>query len=101
MLAHVAPAAQTKRACLLALDIRGFDDRPPFRDFGFLIRSERLRALLVGRRDVLPQFSEALLGRWIGQQGSNFGVELRNDLPRRTFRSEKRKPRGNIKSRES
>src|SRR3984893_5908296 len=38
----------------LPLDVRGFDDRPPFLDFGSLKRAECLRCLLLARKNLLP-----------------------------------------------
>ena len=37
----------------LGFDIGGLYQRPPFVDFGFLVRGERLRGLLLWRRNVL------------------------------------------------
>src|SRR5436189_1706922 len=53
---------------LLSLDICGLDDRPPFFDFGLVIRSERRRRQLIGRRNFLSGISQPSANSWVGQR---------------------------------
>jgi hypothetical protein len=61
------------------------DDRPPFLDFGFLKSTERLRRLLVGRENLLPEVSQPRPHRRDGQSVDGRGIEFGDDVLRRAF----------------
>ena len=69
-------------------DPKLLDDRPPFLRVGFHHRAERLGGALLARKNLLPETGEPRLHGGIGQGIDNRPVELADDLPRGTFRSE-------------
>src|SRR5450755_2059826 len=68
------------------LDARGLDDRPPLFDLGFLVGAQRLRGLLLGWINLLPDLGEPLLHRRIGQAFHDGLVEFGDNVLRRAFR---------------
>src|SRR3954447_5116008 len=56
---------------LLRLDVGGLHDRPPFLGLGLLEGSERRGRLLIGRRNLLPQFAKPVLDGGIGKHGDD------------------------------
>ena len=54
---HGAPLS-TRR--LISLDVRSFEDRPPFFDLGLLLCGKRFRRLLLARRNVLALIGKSL-----------------------------------------
>jgi hypothetical protein len=48
------------RTGLLALDVRGLDDRPPFFEFRFLERGQGFGRLLLARKNLLSDIGKAL-----------------------------------------
>src|SRR5215831_21162702 len=63
-----------QRSGLFRLDVRGLDDRPPFRNLSFLKLSKCLGALLVRCWNILSEFVKALSGCRVGKQNTNLGV---------------------------
>ena len=53
-------------ADLFALDVRGFEDRPPLLDLGGVVGGERLRILILARRNFLAEIGEPLAHAGIG-----------------------------------
>src|SRR5260370_33604374 len=70
---------------LFHFDVSSLDDRPPFRDLGFLKPVERLRRLLVARKNLLPQIGQLCPNLRIGQGAHDRGIELGDDTLRRAF----------------
>jgi hypothetical protein len=83
-----------------ALDVRRLDDRPPFFDLGLVVRGERLRRLLLARKNLLAQTGEPRTHVRIGERLHDRGVELADDGLGRSFRRKQRKPPGNVNSRQ-
>src|SRR5580698_422741 len=65
---------------LFCLEVGRLDDRPPFFDLGSLKIAERLRGLLVARRNILAEIVQALANRRIGDRRHGSGIELVDDL---------------------
>jgi hypothetical protein len=57
---------QRAEADLFALDVRGFEDRPPLLDLGPVVGRERLRILILARRNLLAEIGEPLAHAGIG-----------------------------------
>src|SRR5215211_6042518 len=55
------------RALSLALDVRGLDDRPPFLNFGALVRAKSRGCLLRARRQLEAKIGETRSYRRVGQ----------------------------------
>src|SRR6185369_16770624 len=70
---------------LLDLDLGSLDQRPPFRDFGLLVRVERLRVLPLGWEDVLSDHGELGLHRGVGERLDHGGIQLGHDGLRRAL----------------
>src|SRR5262249_47485073 len=51
---------------LFSLDVRGFEDRPPLLDLGAVVGRERLRILILARRNFLAEIGEPLAHAGIG-----------------------------------
>ena len=51
---------------LFSLDVRGFEDRPPLLDLGRVVGRERLRILILARRNFLAEIGEPLAHAGIG-----------------------------------
>src|SRR6516164_4206312 len=51
---------------LFSLDVRGFEDRPPLLDLGGVVGRERLRILILARRNFLAEIGEPLAHAGIG-----------------------------------
>ncbi len=51
---------------LFALDVRGFEDRPPLLDLSLVVGGERLRILILARRNLLAEIGEPLAHAGIG-----------------------------------
>src|SRR5215469_11800241 len=51
---------------LFALDVRGFEDRPPLLDLGLVVGRECLRILILARRNFLAEIGEPLAHAGIG-----------------------------------
>src|SRR5271166_2787706 len=51
-----------------SLDVRGFDDRPPFLDLGLVECGKRFRRLLLARSDIEPEVREARADRPIAER---------------------------------
>src|SRR5262244_2841639 len=51
---------------LFSLDVRGLEDRPPLLDLGLVVGRERLRILILARRNVLAEIGEPLAHAGIG-----------------------------------
>src|SRR5438309_8361213 len=64
----------------LGLDSRGLDEGPPLLDLRLVMRTERSRALLVGRHDVLAQVLEPLANGGVGERLDYRRVEFRDGL---------------------
>src|SRR6516225_107593 len=79
------PSNAKREPDLFSLDVRSFDDRPPFFDLGFLIRGERLWRLLLGRRQFLTHVDVALLDGRVDERCTHRAVELRDDVGGRTL----------------
>src|SRR5436190_16372036 len=60
----------------LGLDVRGFDQRPPFLDLGLMECAQRLGRLLLAWIYLLAKLGEPRTHRRIGQSINNCGVEL-------------------------
>src|SRR6202035_3549295 len=84
--------SSVKTAGSVRLDVGGLDHRPPFFDFGLLISAERLRRQLLARRDFNSLGFEFLPHTGVGQNADGGGVELGDDVLRRTLRREDRRP---------
>src|SRR5919108_3388969 len=52
----------------LGLDVGGLDQRPPLVDLGLLMRGQRLRGLLLRRRNFLTESGQPLDDRWVGKR---------------------------------
>src|SRR5262245_14957785 len=61
------------------LDACFLDDGPPLFDLGLLEGEERLRRLLVARRNVEPLLCAARAHRWVSKGFDHGGVELGDD----------------------
>src|SRR5262245_53128259 len=72
-----------QRSDSFRLDVRRLDDRPPFLNLGLLISTQRLRRLLLARRDFEPLVGEGLMYGWIAQRVQGRRVELADDVLRR------------------
>src|SRR5262245_56032728 len=70
----------------LRLDAGSVDDRPPFLDFGLVQGAERFGCLLIARKDFLRKISKARTHVWICQRVDDRGVEIADNLLRRTLR---------------
>src|SRR5262249_7282522 len=68
------------------------DDRPPFGDLGFLVGAERLRGLLLARRNDKALVDKFLAHGRIVRCANGGGVELVNDVPRRALGGEQTRP---------
>src|SRR3954471_21810876 len=68
------------------LDVGALDDRPPFLDLGLVEGGEPVGALLLRRRDLLPQIGEPLAHGRISQRILGGGAELGDRLRGRAFR---------------
>ena len=51
---------------LFSLDVCGFEDRPPLLDLGLVVGRERLRILILARRNFLAEIGEPLAHAGIG-----------------------------------
>jgi hypothetical protein len=91
--------AYARQGALLSLNVGSLDDRPPLRNVSFLKRGQRLRSLLIRRRNLVPQFGETWLGRRVGQQPAKLGIELGNDTLRGALGSIDRESGPDVKSR--
>src|SRR6516225_9746647 len=89
---RIAPKQYRQRSGLFRLDVRRFDDRPPFVDLSLLEGSQSLRRLLLARHNLVTQVHEPLAGRWIRQRLDNRRVELADDVLRRALWSPNRTP---------
>src|SRR5260370_5561592 len=67
----------------IRLDVCGPDDRPPFLDGGAVQGAQRLRRLLIARRDLLAEIAAALGGAGIVHRLPDTGVRLPQHVPRR------------------
>src|SRR5678815_5078848 len=85
---------RSPRSLRLHADAGGLDDRPPFFDLGLLEGGQSFRRLLCARRDVEAQFGKPLLDRGIGQRLHRRGVELRDNVLRRTLWRPEAEPAG-------
>src|SRR5438876_10670002 len=74
------------------LEVGRLDDRPPAFRLGFLERTQRFRRLLRKRRDLYAKLLEALFHRGIGEGLHHGGIELGDDVLRRTLRYPKSIP---------
>src|SRR5216683_2987709 len=96
------PPRMSLRSCGLratlsfALDVRRPDHRPPFVDLGLVEGGERLRRLLVTRRNLLPEIAEPRADRRLGERIDDRGVELADDIFRRAPRRKQREPAGDV-----
>ena len=90
-----------RRRLPLRLDAGGLDNRPPFIGFGLVIGRERFRRLPLARHDLLADIAEPLAHGGIGQRFDRRGIELGNDLGRRSFRHPQRMPGRNVQARQS
>src|SRR6185436_14459771 len=70
----------------LRLDARRLDDRMPLGDLGLVPGAERLRRLLLARRDFEAEIVEPLLHGRIGHGLDHGGVEPGDDVPGRALR---------------
>src|SRR5262249_44065822 len=61
---------------LFPLDVRGLEDRPPLLDLGLVVGRERLRILILARRNVLAEIAEPLAHASIGQGVDNGAIEF-------------------------
>src|SRR5215813_4449289 len=59
-----------------ALDVGGFQDRPPLVDLGLVELSKALRRLLLARRNVEPELGQAGADRWIGQRFDHRAIQF-------------------------
>ena len=82
----------------LHLDIGGLDHRPPFLHLGLLMGGEHLRRLLGARRHFEPDIGEALAHRRIGQRLDHRGVELGDNILRRSLRHPERRPQFDVEA---
>jgi len=72
---------------------RGFlDYRPPFLGAGFHKRAERLRRLLVARKNLYSELDEPRSHRWIGQCLHDRRIEFADNVVWRAPRREKPEP---------
>src|SRR4051794_3936837 len=85
-------SARIVRMSLLRLDVRCLDDRPPFLDLGLLVSAERLRGLLLARRNLQTDVGKPLAHRRIGERIHHGGIELRDGILRRALRHPQRRP---------
>src|SRR5262249_36695420 len=69
----------------LRLDVGLLDDRPPLVELGLVVGEQRLRGLLLARRDLVAEITEALLHGRVGERLDHRGVELREDLGRQSL----------------
>src|SRR5262249_13070412 len=83
---------------LLRFDARSLDDRPPFLDFGLLLRGERLRRLFFARPDFLTHVGEPLAHRWIRQGVHECGMELGDNTLGRALARTKTMPKRRVKA---
>src|SRR5262249_2437857 len=72
--------------CLIHLDARCLDDRPPAVGLRLLERAQRLRRLLCERRNLDSELLKPLLHRRRGQHLHHGRVQLLDDLLRRVLR---------------
>src|SRR5262249_42109121 len=77
------------------------DDRPPLLDFGLVQGAERLRPLLLGRKNLLADIGEALAPRRLRQSSNHGGIELLDDVLRRALGRPKSVPVGKIEAGQS
>src|SRR5262249_23507894 len=60
------PAIPNHEGELFSLDVGGFEDRPPVLDLGLVVGRERLRILILARRNFLAEIGEPLAHAGIG-----------------------------------
>jgi hypothetical protein len=60
------PEMPSNEPDLFALDVRGFEDRPPLLDLSLVVGRERLRILILARRNLLAEIGEPLAHAGIG-----------------------------------
>src|SRR5262245_29147400 len=77
---------------LLALDVRGLDDRPPFLDLGLVQSKQRLGRKLVAWIDLLSEISQLRPDVRIIERFDQSCVQLCNDRLRRSLREPKGVP---------
>src|SRR5262245_65941635 len=90
-------ALRMMRSNLLCPDVGGLDQWPPFLDLGLVVRRERFRGLLLGRRDFLAKTDEALAHSRIGERRHGGGGQFRNDLARPALGHPPAVPRHNVR----
>src|ERR1043166_5495846 len=89
------PAARAS----LALDVGGLDYRPPFLDLGLVIGDERLRRLLLARRNLLAEVGEPLAHARVRERRDHRGIEPGDDASRRALGHPERMPDRDVQSR--
>src|ERR1700683_761415 len=86
---------------LLALDVGRLDDGPPLFGFRLLKSGERLRRLLIARRDLRAEFAELGAHVRIRQCLNGGGIQLADDIRRRALWRPNAKPDRGIESRKA
>src|SRR3954470_3594577 len=81
--------------------VLGFDEGPPFFDFGRLKGGKRLRSQLLAREDFLRQIDELCADDGVSQGPNDGAIELIDDFFGRALGGPKRVPEREIKSRQS
>src|SRR4029077_2667417 len=71
---------QTGAPASFRLDVSCLDDRPPLLDLGLVKSAQRLRRLLLARRDHVTELGEPLPHPWIRQGIHHRRVELADDV---------------------
>src|SRR6266478_325645 len=82
---------------LFSLDVRGFEDRPPFFDLGLLLRGKRFGRLLLARRNVVALIGKSLLHGCISQSILHRRIESCDGLLGRSLRHPDPVPKRGVK----
>ena len=75
-----------------------FDDRPPFFNLSFLLRSEPIRRLFGARPGLLAELNEPLMHGRVGQAFDHSAIKFGNDVCRRCFWRPQAMPKGRVET---